>query len=371
MDWPDLDGTRYELGPGAGARRHGRRLLRPRPRARPRGGAQGPGHRGGRPGLADRLRREARIIAGLEHPGIVPVHDVGTLPDGRVFYAMKLVSGKRLDAFLGGGPVPRRAAARVPARLRGGRLRPRPRGHPPRPQARERHGRALRRGAGDGLGGREAPRGRATPDRAGASGEAGPAPGERRRRQGSGTAHGTVLGTPAWMAPEQARGEVERLDARADVYALGAILYYMLTGRAPGSGEAQPSAAHPHVGRLRGAAPFGRRSPRAGSTPACPRPLEAICLKALAPEPADRYAERRPAGGRCGPLPGRGARLGLPGGPVAAGPSLRRPPPRAHPARRGLPGHARAPARRLSGVRGQRERPGRLRIGETQQGGTT
>ena len=45
-----------------------------------------------------RLRREARIIAHLEHPGIVPVHDVGALPDGRVFYAMKLVTGKRLDA---------------------------------------------------------------------------------------------------------------------------------------------------------------------------------------------------------------------------------------------------------------------------------
>ncbi len=44
-----------------------------------------------------RLLREARIIAQLEHPGIVPVHDVGTLPDGRVFYTMKLVQGRRLD----------------------------------------------------------------------------------------------------------------------------------------------------------------------------------------------------------------------------------------------------------------------------------
>ena len=48
-------------------------------------------------GLARRMAREARIIAGLEHPGIVPVHDVGVLADGRVFYAMKLVRGKRLD----------------------------------------------------------------------------------------------------------------------------------------------------------------------------------------------------------------------------------------------------------------------------------
>ena len=54
-----------------------------------------------------RLLREARIIAQLEHPGIVPVHDVGTLPDGRVFYTMKLVQGRRLDQQrdeLGGVP---------------------------------------------------------------------------------------------------------------------------------------------------------------------------------------------------------------------------------------------------------------------------
>ena len=49
--------------------------------------------------LAERLLREAKIIAQLEHPGIVPVHDVGTLPDGRVFYTMKLVQGRRLDQW--------------------------------------------------------------------------------------------------------------------------------------------------------------------------------------------------------------------------------------------------------------------------------
>jgi serine/threonine protein kinase len=51
------------------------------------------------PRAADRMRREAQIIARLEHPAIVPVHDVGELPDGRVFYAMKLVRGRTLDAF--------------------------------------------------------------------------------------------------------------------------------------------------------------------------------------------------------------------------------------------------------------------------------
>src|SRR5664279_281844 len=48
---------------------------------------------------AERMRREARVLARIEHPGIVPIHDVGTLEDGRVFYTMKLVRGARLDAY--------------------------------------------------------------------------------------------------------------------------------------------------------------------------------------------------------------------------------------------------------------------------------
>src|SRR5580765_4121194 len=59
--------------------------------------------------FSGRLLREARIIAQLEHPGIVPVHDVGTLPDGRVFYTMKLVQGRRLDAHAAElGTIPER-----------------------------------------------------------------------------------------------------------------------------------------------------------------------------------------------------------------------------------------------------------------------
>src|SRR5437868_13493368 len=49
--------------------------------------------------LAERMRREALILARLEHPGIVPIHDAGTLPDGRVYYAMKMVNGRRLDEY--------------------------------------------------------------------------------------------------------------------------------------------------------------------------------------------------------------------------------------------------------------------------------
>jgi len=55
--------------------------------------------------FAERLNQEARVLAQLEHPGIVPVHDAGALPDGRVFYVMKFVQGKRLDQFLAGVPA--------------------------------------------------------------------------------------------------------------------------------------------------------------------------------------------------------------------------------------------------------------------------
>src|SRR5262249_14401960 len=61
--------------------------------------------------LASRLMREARVLALLEHPGIVPVHDVGTLADGRVFYTMKFVEGQRLDQYIA-------TVASVPDRLR-------------------------------------------------------------------------------------------------------------------------------------------------------------------------------------------------------------------------------------------------------------
>src|SRR5262249_1249018 len=65
--------------------------------------------------LARRLRAEAQVIAGLEHPGIVPVHDVGVLPDGRAYYAMKLVRGERLDTWR--EKQDRRAVLRVFVRI--------------------------------------------------------------------------------------------------------------------------------------------------------------------------------------------------------------------------------------------------------------
>ena len=141
-------------GARAGPRRDGRRLRG----ARPRAGAHG-GHEGG---ATSGWRAEARIIAALEHPGIVPVHDAGALPDGRLYYTMKLVRGvasRRVGAAGSrhhGTPPPLRAD------LRAGGVRARERRRASRPQTGERDGRRVRRGAGDGLGHRRTSARRAT-----------------------------------------------------------------------------------------------------------------------------------------------------------------------------------------------------------------
>jgi serine/threonine protein kinase len=232
------------------------------------------------PEIAERLRREARVLARLEHPGIVPVHDFGILPDGRAFYVMKLVRGRRLDAWAR-EHADRRAALRLFQRVceavafahAAGVLH---RDLKPENVMVGSFGEALVMDWGIAkelarLAPPDAPAGaepRALPD---SMGDTLPASGEQ-------TAAGAVLGTPAYMAPEQARGEIDSLDARADVYGLGAMLYFLLAGRPPFDGDS-PRAI---VARVLDAPP-----PPLGAD--VPAPLAAIAHKALAKEPAARY----------------------------------------------------------------------------------
>ncbi len=175
-----------------------------------------------------RLLREARIIAQLEHPGIVPVHDVGTLPDGRVFYTMKLVQGRQLDQQrheLGGVPERLRTFQKIcdavsfahahnvlhrdlkPQNIMVGPF-----------------GEVLVMDWGlaklldADIPANEENSARHPP-----------------RSDSKDTAHGVVLGTPGYMAPEQERGEVAAVGPRADVYSLGAVLRFLLdnSGRTP------------------------------------------------------------------------------------------------------------------------------------------
>jgi eukaryotic-like serine/threonine-protein kinase len=175
-----------------------------------------------------RLLREARIIARLEHPGIVPVHDVGTLPDGRVFYTMKLVQGRQLDHQrdeLGGVPERLRTFHKIcdavsfahahnvvhrdlkPQNIMVGPF-----------------GEVLVMDWGlakllDPGVPTEADAPRRVPQRPPSS------DGDSAEPE---TAHGVVLGTSGYMAPEQARGEVGSVGPRSDVYSLGAVLKFLL-----------------------------------------------------------------------------------------------------------------------------------------------
>jgi eukaryotic-like serine/threonine-protein kinase len=270
-DWPDVTGTRYDVVEKIGQGGMGSVFLaRDRELDRPvalKVINVAPTDQNSQV----RMMSEARIVARLEHPGIVPIHDCGILPDGRFFYAMKLVRGKRLDdqSALPAGLVERlrlflKICEAVAFAHESGILH-----RDLKPQnimlgafgevlvldwglAKESHKTATREDLST-----SAPTVSSRPD----------------------TRHGAILGTPGYMAPEQASGEHERIDERTDVYALGAVLFFLLTGKAP---EAERKTGWRHD--LAAGAAVRRR----GSS--IPRPLQAICLKALACEPANRYA---------------------------------------------------------------------------------
>lgn len=310
MHTPDLSGTRYRaiefLGQGGmGAVWLARDFILQRPVALKILTAENSSA-----DLAARLMQEAVVLARLEHPGIVPVHDAGTLPDGRTFYCMKLVEGKTLDRYALKLPLRERlrlfqriaeplafahsrgiihrdlkpanvmvgsfgevlimdwglakvmtspeasATNRVPRQVvgdleessaakqtSGGAFSP-PKQDPGHvmdatelsPPAKQVSGHEFTRAV-------QAPliSGALAPQHA--------------------TAHGTVLGTPGYMAPEQERGEVNLIDQRTDVFALGSILKHLL--------EEPPGSPH---------------------TEAYARLLQAICAKAMSLEMSARYS---------------------------------------------------------------------------------
>lgn len=105
---------------------------------------------------------------------------------------------------------------------------------------------------------------------------------ERSRIDSLATRLGTVAGTPMYMAPEQARGQVDQLDARTDVYALGAILYEILSGRPPYPVSGSDEILSMLVG--------GRQPEPPGGRAPMPDELRDLCVRAMAPDPGERPA---------------------------------------------------------------------------------
>jgi serine/threonine protein kinase len=225
-----------------------------------------------------RFLTEARLTARLQHPSIVPLYEAGRWPGGAPFYAMKLVYGRSLDGVIAAAShVDERlallphvlAAADAVAYAHGQRIL-----HRDLKPANILVGElgetfVIDWGLAKELGKPEAP-------------EA-PGPEPESRGPAEHTQVGTIMGTPAYMPPEQAAGQP--VDERADVYALGAILYHLLAGRPPYEGTRSREVLTQVL--------EGEPVPLARLQSAVPQELLDVVARAMAREPARRYPSAR------------------------------------------------------------------------------
>jgi eukaryotic-like serine/threonine-protein kinase len=211
--------------------------------------------------FVERFRREAQSAANLNHPNVVSLYDYGS-DDGAYYIVMEYIEGKSLGEMVGesGALMPERAAeiaSDVAA--------------------------ALERAHASGLVHRDI---KPTNIMVTTSGQTKVTDFGIARALGSSTEQtqmtqtGMVIGTAAYLSPEQAQGNP--VDARSDVYSLGCVLYEMLTGQPPFTGDAPLAIAYKHV----------REDPVPPSTvnPDVPRELDAVALKALSKNPDNRYS---------------------------------------------------------------------------------
>jgi serine/threonine protein kinase/WD40 repeat protein len=234
-----------------------------------------------RPGARERFEREARITARLQHPGIVSIYEVGQWPDGRPFYAMPILTGRTLAEAIAAAPRLRERLHLLPSLIAAADAIAY--AHSRRIIHRDLTPANILLGSfGEtvvidwGLA-----KDLETDD---ASGEPGvspeapvpPAAGTRDPRL---TAVGTVIGTPAYIAPEQAEGQA--VDERADVYALGAILYHLLAGKPPYHGHGSLTV----IAKLRAR----ESATNVWTDPGRPRDLASVARRAMDPDPTRRY----------------------------------------------------------------------------------
>src|SRR5262245_25801286 len=207
----------------------------------------------------ERFQREAEAVAALRHPNVVQIYDVGDA-DGRPYFTMEFMEGGSLADKLNGIPRPAPQAAALVATLAG----------------------AVEVAHRGGIVHRDLKPANVllTADGTPKISDFGLA----RRLGGEAglTRTGLALGTPSYMAPEQAEGKPDAVGPGADVYALGAILYELLTGRPPFRAETEVGTIQQVISRE----PV--LPSRLNST--VPRDLETVCLKCLHKDPRRRYA---------------------------------------------------------------------------------
>ena len=186
--------------------------------------------------LRRRMIREAQIIAGLEHPGIVPVHDVGTLSDGRIFYAMKYVRGLRLDEYAAQGASLNDRLRKFQAVCDAVAF-----AHAHGVIHRDLKPQNIMIGSFGEVLVLDWGVAKTKPDFQQSIKKD---PSQSASNQ---TLDGTVIGTRDYMSPEQARGEIDQLDERTDVYSLGAVLQFLLADKATKTAKAICSKAMSHA----------------------------------------------------------------------------------------------------------------------------